>query len=247
MRRLDTGDVRLLRDTGNLIDNVGPAVAAVAADLQVAVVGADPEHARHHRRLPDRDDVAERGGAVVLRGHRRLAIHTHDRPIVSADVPGEVWGGHPRVATIGRAKQPIAAQIDGRRVVPGQHERRVPVEAKAGALGRYRHHVARGRHGAEPELPGAFLISPLAAARRCAATLRSRSDADRPAGLQIETVRRAVLRLRIHDRPVARVVGGVEPVAAADAIPVGIEDAIRGSCARSDRTSCRCPAVRRST
>ena len=51
-------------------------------------------------RLGDRDDVAVRGRAVVLRGHRRLAVHAHDRPIVAADVPGQVGRRQPRVAAV---------------------------------------------------------------------------------------------------------------------------------------------------
>ena len=143
MRRLDARDVRLLRHARHPIDDVLPRAAAVAADLQVAVVGAHPQDARHDGRLADRHDVAERGGAVVLRGHRRLAVNAHDGPIVAADVLRQVRRGHPRVATIVRSEQPIPAEIDGRGVVPRQHERRVPVEAICGVGRRRRDDVAR--------------------------------------------------------------------------------------------------------
>ena len=71
-RRLDARHVRLGRHALDVVDDVLPGRAAVAAHLDVAVVGAHPDDAGHERRFADRDDVAVGRGAVVLRGHRRV-------------------------------------------------------------------------------------------------------------------------------------------------------------------------------
>ncbi len=52
-----------------------------------------------------------------------------------------------------------------------------------------------------------------------------RPDRSRRAGAQVVAIGVAVLRLRVADRPIARIVRRVEAVAAADAIPVGVHDA----------------------
>ena len=62
---------------------------------------------------------------------------------------------------------------------------------------------------------------------------------------QIEARHGAVLRLGVDDRPVGRILLRVEAVAAADAEPVGVQDAAAGSASRSARTTIRCPAGRR--
>ena len=53
----------------------------------------------------------------------------------------------------------------------------------------------------------------------------ARADAGARARPEIEARHRAVLRLGIHDRPVGRILLSVEAVAAADAEPVGVQDA----------------------
>ncbi len=67
------------------------------------------------------------------------------------------------------------------------------------------------------------------AGRACAAARgRARTDARASAPLaQVEAVHVAVLRFRVHDRPVGRILLRVEAVAAADPEPVGVEDADR--------------------
>ena len=63
-------------------------------------------------------------------------------------------------------------------------------------------------------------------------TAAARPDRLRPPGAQVDAVGVAVLRLRVADRPVGRIIRGVEAIAAADAVPVGVQDAAR-CCARA--------------
>ena len=136
---------------GNLVDDVLPGVAAVAAHLEVAVVGADPD------RLP-----GTTGDSLIVTmllydaapscfdAIGAVPGDAHDRPIVAADVPGQVRRGHPRVAAVVRTEQPIAAEIDRARVVRREDERRVPVEAVVRAWRRRRNDVAGWRCAPKP-------------------------------------------------------------------------------------------------
>src|ERR1043165_1142763 len=117
VRRFDTRDVIRLADAGNVLRDVGPGRSAVATNLHVAVVSADPQHTRHLRRLRDRDDVTVAGVAVVLRSHRLITRHTHDWQRVAIDLFGEIVGRGPGVAAVQRLEQTIAAGVDQTRVV----------------------------------------------------------------------------------------------------------------------------------
>ena len=160
----------------------------------------------------------------------------------------------PGVAAVVRAEQPVAAEIDRARVVRRQDERRAPVEAEVRAGRRRRHDVA-ARRAATRTAPAARPAgaAPAAAgsrrrARGAAASTgwprSARTDADPFARCADRRDWCAVLRFRVDDRPVARIVRGIEAVAAADAnqseftMPVALR-------ARSGRTSSRCPAARR--
>ncbi len=66
VRRLNARDVIHLADTRNVFCDVCPGGAAIAAHLNVTVVGAGPQNARHDRRLGDGYNVTVAGVAVVL-------------------------------------------------------------------------------------------------------------------------------------------------------------------------------------
>src|SRR6185295_11278322 len=86
MRRLYTRDVVSVADTRHILRNVGPGCAAVFTDLDVPIVSSHPKHAGQFRRLRDSYDVTVSGITVVLRGHRILAGHPHDRKCVAIDL-----------------------------------------------------------------------------------------------------------------------------------------------------------------
>ena len=141
-----------------------------------------------------------------------------------------------------RLEQPVAAEIHRARVVGRQHERRAPVEAEVRSRRRGRDDVAGTGAAAATAATAAGGLRRRWSRRAGAATLRVglrrgwcrrrgkwRRGADRLrlTGPEVVAVGGAVLRLRVDDRPVARIVGRVEAVAAADAIPVGVHDAGR--------------------
>ena len=66
--RLDPRNPRIARQARHVLDRVGPGLAAVARDLQVAVVGAGPNLARRHGRFADRKDRGVRFGRRVVDG-----------------------------------------------------------------------------------------------------------------------------------------------------------------------------------
>src|ERR1051326_1231968 len=88
VRRLNSRDVIRLADARYVLGNVGPGGATVATDLNVAVVSARPETAGNLRRLSDSHDVTVAGVTVVLRRHRILTGHSHDRKRVAIDLFG---------------------------------------------------------------------------------------------------------------------------------------------------------------
>src|SRR4029079_16616482 len=71
---VDVGDPGVLGDAGDVGDGVGPRLAVVARDLDVAIVGAGPDHAGVFRRLGDGVDgrVHLCRGGVDREGDRRL-------------------------------------------------------------------------------------------------------------------------------------------------------------------------------
>ncbi len=59
-RGLDPADVGARPHAPHVAPHLGPRAAAVARDLNVAVVRSDPKHVRIERRLGDRHDLAKR-------------------------------------------------------------------------------------------------------------------------------------------------------------------------------------------
>src|SRR5438045_8672238 len=79
MRRLDAREVIGLANAGHVLGHVGPRGAAIATDLNISVIGSDPQDAGNNRRLCDRYDIAIAGVAVVLRSHWIFSRHAHNR------------------------------------------------------------------------------------------------------------------------------------------------------------------------
>ena len=90
VRRLDPRHEGLVGHALHVLDDVLPGCAAVAADLEVAVVGAGPDDAGQDGRFGHRRDDAGGRHAVVLGRHRRVTGDAHDRPREPAEVAREI-------------------------------------------------------------------------------------------------------------------------------------------------------------
>src|SRR5262245_14467366 len=117
-----------------------------------------------------------------------------------------------------------------------QHERRAPVEPEVRAGWRRWNDVSGPRSAAASATGGGLLLRAglrVATAGRRALFSRRRRRCQRwrwpdrtgLAGSQIVAIRVAILRFRVADRPIPRIVGRVEAVAPADAVPVGVDNA----------------------
>ena len=127
LARLNPVHPAVLRQPAHVPHHVLPVPAAVARQLQVAVVGADPDEAGGERGLADRED----------RGvHLRHRVVDRDAAgflllLLLRIVAGEVGrDALPRLAVIVRAEQELRPDIDRRRVVRRERDGRIPVEAQ---------------------------------------------------------------------------------------------------------------------
>ena len=237
--------------------DVGPGDAAVSSELDVAVVGADPDQAGDAGRFGDGDDRAVGLGAgdvgrdaagrsrpfrPVLRGVLGLVV----RRQVGAD-------DHPVFAPVDGLEQVVAAEVDRLGIVRGEEDRRAPVEAEGAALllhlgphGRLR----IGRRGLGLGLGGGLGRGLLVRRRSRIPFLvvddvhRRRADLPGFARLDVDPLDRAALALAVGDPPVLGIVLGVEAVAAADVVPeIGQELTL--AVHRRAAPACRCPGGRR--
>ena len=120
---------------------LGPRRAAIRRQLDVAVVGADPEDLRIERRFGDVRDLAD----VVAVVPRKLDVavrDAHHLERVAIDRTRQVFGARPCRAVVLRDEQTIAAEIHRARRVARRHHRRVPVVAVV--------RFARGRTRIDP-------------------------------------------------------------------------------------------------
>ncbi len=115
-------------------------LAAVARELHVAVVGADPDRARGLRRFADRvDRRVHFGGGVVDRDAAGFFL-----ALLLRVVGGEVRrNAVPGLALVARAEQELRAHVERALLVGREVQRRVPVEAQLLARARLRLDVAR--------------------------------------------------------------------------------------------------------
>ena len=125
--RLDPAHPAVRRQARHVGDDVGPVLAAVARELQVAVVGADPDRVRVLRRLADRVDRRVHLGRRVVDGDAAAQLLLLLGRIVGREVRREALPG---LALIARAEQELAADVERLLVGRAQRDRRVPVPAK---------------------------------------------------------------------------------------------------------------------
>src|SRR5258708_7360158 len=94
-RRFDPGNFRELGNIGGITRQVAPMFSAVRSDLQIAIVGARPDHSSLRGRLGDSDYRA-----MIFRG-RVLGPHRADALLLFRIVGGEVRAdGRPRLPEI---------------------------------------------------------------------------------------------------------------------------------------------------
>ena len=111
--------------------DVGPGHAAVAGQLDVAVVRPDPDQAGGQGRLGDGDDRAVRLGAGDVGGH---AAGRLGRGVLALVVGRQVGADdHPMIAPVERPEEVVAAEVDRARVVRREDDGRAPVEAEDAA------------------------------------------------------------------------------------------------------------------
>ena len=134
-RRLKATDIRLFRHPRERRD-LGPARATVASHVHEAVVGADIERVLVHRRLAQRHTIAVDRRRRVLRNGIHILHAPHDLELVAIDTARQVaTDGRPRVAAVVAAKQPIAGEVEARRTVRTDQQRRIPVPHDRWLLG----------------------------------------------------------------------------------------------------------------
>jgi hypothetical protein len=131
-RGLDVRDRRVGREPRHVAYHVAPVLPAVGRHLKVAVVGAGPDDPGAQGGFGEADDGRVVLGARVLEGDgaaRGLLL----RLVVGRQVGAD---GRPGLAEVGGLEDDVAAEVDGVLVVRAGDERRVPVEAVLGELGR---------------------------------------------------------------------------------------------------------------
>src|ERR1017187_8839097 len=143
----DAGDVGVaLGRAGDIAVHVGEGFAAILADLQVAVFGADPDDAGFGGGLADLRGHGTGRVAVVLGGHGLIAGHAHDgefrRPAV--DALGKIGGIHPPgVAAVVGLEEVLAGHVHHGWIVRRDLKWGIPIEAQRVAVGRRVDHVRR--------------------------------------------------------------------------------------------------------
>ena len=117
----------VLGQAAHVGDEVVPVLSAVAGELQVAIVGADPDEPGGERRLADRGDRGVHlGDRVVDRDATRLLLLLLLR-VVGRQVRREAL---PALPVIARAEQELRANVERCRVVWREGDWGVPVETQ---------------------------------------------------------------------------------------------------------------------
>src|SRR5207237_8185900 len=121
----DAADVGPFGQAGHVAGDIRPGLAAVARDLQVAVVGAGVEHSGADGRFGDGGDTGPGYYAIVHgKGVATFGDFAEDGLLVTHGVGGEVLAeADPGVAAIGRFEEVIAAVVQSLGIVGGNDER----------------------------------------------------------------------------------------------------------------------------
>ena len=114
-------------EPGHMGGEVLPMGTAIAGQLQIAVIGADPDLSRGERRLADRVDRRVHFGRGIVDGDAARQFLQLLVRIVGREVRGNAFPG---LATVRRTKQELRADVQRLRIVRRQRDRRIPVEAQ---------------------------------------------------------------------------------------------------------------------
>ena len=110
--------------------DIFPGLAGVAGHLQVAVVGAHPEHRGRQRRFADCRDARILLHAVVARERILVGRFAHDGQLIALDTGGQVAAQlRPGVAAVCGLKKEVPAVVNRPRVVRRNDDGGVPLEA----------------------------------------------------------------------------------------------------------------------
>src|SRR5664280_2743228 len=136
---LDPRDPARGRQARNVLHEVRPRRAAVARELEVAVVGPDPDRLRVARALRDRvDRRVHLGGGVVHRDSARLLLLLFFR-VVRREVRRDPL---PRLSAVLRHEEELSADVQLPLLEARHVDRRVPVPAQLLPVARLRLDVA---------------------------------------------------------------------------------------------------------
>ena len=127
MTGLDRGDPCVWRQTGNVLDDIGPTLSVVACDLHVAIVGSNPNYVAILGRLGNRINRLVLLGIRIVDGQTARKLLMLARRIVGGEIGRNAFPG---LAVIARPKQELPAQINSSRMVGARMDRRIPVKAK---------------------------------------------------------------------------------------------------------------------
>src|SRR5260370_33240118 len=106
---------------------MGTALAGIARELSIAVVGAHPDHLAVERRLADRVDGGERLRGRVVHGDPAGLLLLVLLRIVGGEVRGDAL---PIVSLVARAAEELRPDVERAFVRGADLHRRVPAEAQ---------------------------------------------------------------------------------------------------------------------
>ena len=129
-RKDDARHVALVGHSGKARDRA-PGVSAILADLDEAVVRPHGEQPFLLGALRERNDVAVERGRRVLRDGVHTVDAAHHLELVPVGLPREIAAdGTPGVAAVVAAEDALRREVEPRRAVRADDQRRVPIPAK---------------------------------------------------------------------------------------------------------------------
>src|SRR6266436_7388682 len=117
-------------DAWHLRRYILPGLSAVARDLHVAIIGADPQHIGGERGFAERSDGGVFLDAVVPRQRVLVGSLAMNLKLVAVHASGEVSAkARPSVSAVRGLEEVIAAVINGGVFERGNGDRGIPLEA----------------------------------------------------------------------------------------------------------------------
>ena len=127
--RLDPAYPSVPGNTRHIADDIIPMLPAIAGQLQVAVIGTDPDEPGRHRRLADRIDRGVHLRRRIVDGDTSGLFLLLLLGIVAGQVRRDPL---PALTVVARAEQKLRADVNRARLMRGQRNGGVPVEPQLG-------------------------------------------------------------------------------------------------------------------